>query len=380
MKKTAATAACALAFGLGGAALAEPVKVGMITTLSGDGAGIGVEVRDGFMLALKLAEGNEVEVLVEDDGRRPDLAVQIADRMIQSEDVDILTGILWSNLAMAVVPGAVAQGTFYLSPNAGPSALAGRQCNENYFNVAFQTDMLAEAAGAYATEEGYEKVFLLAPKYPAGVDTMNGFKSFYKGELAGELYTKLGQTDYAVEIAQIKASGADAVFFFLPGGMGIAFVKQYAQSEVGIELLGPGWSFSQEILPAMGDAALGAKNTSQWSPDLDNAANMRFVAAFQAEYGRLPSAFASQGYDTANLILSATESASVEDPAAFRAALKAADFASVRGDFRFGNNNHPIQDMYLREVVKEGGQFTNKVIRVVLEDHQDAYAAECPMQ
>lgn len=379
MKRTIAAAVLGLSMSVSGLALAEPIKVGMITTTSGGGAGLGIDVRDGFMLALKNAGNTEIEVIVEDDAQKPELAVQIADKMIQSDQVDILTGIIWSNLAMAVVPGAVAQGKFYISPNAGPSALAGAQCNENYFNVAWQNDNLHEAMGAYANEAGYKKTFILAPNYPAGTDSLNGFKRFYKGDLAGEVYTQLGQSDYAAEIAQIRASGADSLFFFLPGGMGIAFMKQYAQSGVGLPVLGPAFSFSQDILGAVGDAALGVKNASQWSKDIDNEANKKFVDTFRAEYGRLPSLYASQGYDAANLIISAAAKASVKDADAFRAALKAADFDSVRGDFRFGNNNHPIQDVYVREVVKEGDVLTNKIVGTAFEDHQDAYAAECKM-
>lgn len=363
-----------------GAAMADgKVKVGMITTLSGGGAGLGIDARDGFMLALKLSGSDAVEVVIEDDQQKPEVAVQLADKMIQAENVDVLTGIIWSNLAMAVVPSAVAQDKIYLSVNAGPSALAGAGCHPNYFNVAWQNDNLHEAAGAYASNAGYAKTFILAPNYPAGTDALTGFKRFYKGELAGEVYTTLGQTDYAAEIAQIRASGADSVFFFLPGGMGISFMKQYADSGVGLPVVGPAFSFDQGILQAVGAAALGVVNTSQWGKDLDNEANKTFVAAFQEEYGRLPSLYASQGYDTANLLLSAMGKADISDKEAFRAALKEADFASTRGDFKFGNNNHPIQDIYVREVIQEGDVFTNKIIGTALEDHVDAYAAECKM-
>ncbi|NNU80188.1 ABC transporter substrate-binding protein [Halovulum dunhuangense] len=371
----------AVAMAMAAPAIAEPVKVGMITTLSGGGASLGIDARDGFLLALKMAgdAGTEVEVVIEDDQQKPDVAVQLADKMIQAEQVDVLTGIIWSNLAMAVVPAAVAQGKFYLSVNAGPSQLAGSACHPNYFNVAWQNDNLHEAAGAYANSEGYANSFILAPNYPAGQDALAGYKRFYEGGLAGEVYTQLGQTDYAAEIAQIRASGADSVFFFLPGGMGIAFMKQYAESGVDIPLIGPAFSFDQAILQAVGDAALGVKNTSQWSKDLDNAANTAFVAAFQAEYGRLPSLYASQGYDTANLLLSAMAKADVSDADAFRAALKEADFASTRGDFTFGPNNHPIQDIYVREVIKEGDVYTNRIVGTALEDRADAYAADCKM-
>jgi branched-chain amino acid transport system substrate-binding protein len=379
MRKILAAGLFGLALSVSGLALAEPVKVGMITTLSGGGAGLGIDVRDGFMLALKQSGNKEIEVVIEDDAQKPETAVQVADKMIQSDKVDVLTGIIFSNLAMAVVPNAVAQGKFYLSPNAGPSALAGAKCDKNYFNVAWQNDNLHEAMGNYANTLGYKKSFILAPNYPAGTDALTGYKRFYKGELAGEVYTKLGQTDYAAEIAQIRASGADSVFIFLPGGMGIAFMKQYAQSGVSIPVTGPGFSFDQDVLGAIGDAALGVTNTSQWSKDIDNPVNKKFVETFQKEYNRLPSLYASQGYDTANLLLSAAAKASVKDADAFRAALKAAEFESTRGDFKFGNNNHPIQDIYVREVVKEGDVLTNKIIGVSLEDHQDAYAKDCKM-
>ncbi|EFL87741.1 ABC transporter substrate-binding protein [Ahrensia sp. R2A130] len=379
-KLAAGAAALALMAASTLSAQAEPVKVGMITTLTGGGAGLGVDVRDGFMLAAKQAGNSDLTVVVEDDQRKPDIAVQLADKMIQSEKVDILTGIIWSNLAMAVVPAATAQGKFYLSPNAGPSALAGAGCHQNYFNVAWQNDNLHEAAGAYSNDAGFKKTFILAPNYPAGKDALTGFKRFFKGEVASEIYTKLGQTDYAAEIAQIRASGADSVFFFLPGGMGIAFMKQYAGSGVDKPLVGPAFSFDQGILQAVGEAALGVKNTSQWNKDIDNAANKAFVETFQAEYGRLPSLYASQGFDTANLILSAMAEADVKDADAFRTALKAAKFDSVRGKFSFNTNQHPIQDIYVREVVKEGDVFTNKIISTGLIARGDAYAEQCALK
>ena len=360
-------------------AYAEPVKIGVITTLSGGGAGLGIDMRDAFTLAIKQSGNKDVELVIEDDAQKPELAVQIAEKMIQGDKVDLMTGIIWSNLAMAVVPNAVAQDVIYLSPNAGPSALAGANCNPNYFNVAYQNDNFHEAMGQFANKD-YKNAFVLAPNYPAGKDALTGFKHYYKGDLAGEIYTQVGQTDYAAEIAQIRASGADSVYFFLPGGMGIAFMKQYAQSGVGIPVMGPGFSFSQDVLPAIGDAALGVKNSATWSKDLDNEANKKFVEAFKAEYKRLPSIYAAQSWDTANLILAALSKASVKDKDAFRAALKAADFKSVRGEFAFNNNNHPIQNIYVREVVKEDdGVLTNKIIATAFEHHKDAYAEKCGM-
>ncbi|XYK78623.1 MAG: ABC transporter substrate-binding protein [Labrenzia sp.] len=378
MKQTLLAAVAALSLSVA-AASAEPVKVGMITTLSGGGAGLGIDVRDGFMLAVKHSGNEDIEVIIEDDQRKPDVAVKLADKLVQAENVDVLTGLIWSNLAMAVIPSVTAQGKFYLSPNAGPSMLAGKGCHPNYFNVAWQNDNLHEAAGAFANVEGYKNSFILAPNYPAGKDALTGYQRLYKGDLAGELYTKLGQTDYAAELAQIRASGADSVYFFLPGGMGISFLKQYAGSGIDLPVVGPAFSFDQGILQAVGDAALGVRNTSQWSKDINTPVNNAFVESFQAEYGRLPSLYASQGFDTANLLLSAMAKADVKDADAFREALREADFKSTRGEFRFGPNNHPIQDIYVREVIKEGDVFTNKIIGKALNSHSDAYWSECNM-
>ncbi|MCC5970259.1 MAG: ABC transporter substrate-binding protein [Pararhodobacter sp.] len=379
MKATLVSGLVALSFGAS-AAQADTVTIGMITTLSGGGAGLGVDVRDGFQLALEQAGNADIRLVVEDDAQRPETAVQIAERMIQSERADILTGIIWSNLAMAVVPSVVAQDIFYISPNAGPSPLAGANCHPNYFNAAWQNDTLHEAAGQTANEQGYTNTFIMAPNYPAGTDALNGFKRYYQGELAGELFTQVGQTDYAAEIAQIRASGADSVFIFLPGGMGISFVRQYEQSGVDLPIISAGFSFDQDVLPAMGSAALGVINTGQWSPDLNNDTNIAFVADFQEAYGRLPSIYASQGFDTANLILSALNTAEVSDQDAFRDALRAAEFDSVRGSFAFASNHHPIHRIYVREVVEVDGALTNRIIGTAFEDdYRDIHGENCSM-
>ena len=362
------------------AVYADKVKVGMITTLSGGGSGLGIDIRDGFALAVK--DEPNIEIISGDDQRKPDVAVQLADKMIQSDKVDIITGIVWSNLAMAVVPAVVNQEKFYLSPNAGPSLLAGKKCHKNYFNIAWQNDNLHEAAGGYASSAGFKNSFIIAPNYPAGKDALTGYKRYFKGSIENEVYTKLGQTDYAAEIAKIRASNADSVYFFLPGGMGIAFIKQFSQAAVDVPLVGPAFSFDQGILKAVGNAALGIKNTSQWSKDIENKENKKFVEDFQLAYGRLPSLYASQGYDTGKIIVSAMANANIKDMDAFREALRKAPsqgFKSTRGKFSFSSNHHPIQDIFVREVVEENGILTNKLISSGLVDHSNAYVDQCKM-
>lgn len=373
--------------GLAAPAIAQraPIRIGMITTLSGPGAALGNDIRDGFALVVKNAGGRlggyPVEVVVADDGLRPENGRAIAERMVRRERIQVLTGIVFSNVMLAVAPVVLGPAT-YISANAGPSQLAGEGCNPNYFNVAWQNDNLHEAVGQSVTQQGVRRAFILAPNYPAGRDALTGFKRFYKGEVVSETYTRLDQLDYAAELAAIRAANPEAVYIFLPGGLGINFIKQYAAAGLRgrIPLYGPGFSFDQDVLPAVGDNALGCFNSSQWALDLPFPANRQFVDTFEAEYKRLPSLYASQGYDAALLIGSALAATrgEVSDRAAFNAALKRAAFQSVRGSFRFGNNNHPIQTIYMREVVKDAqGRMVNRTIGTAFENHQDAYAAQC---
>ena len=367
----------------------EPVKIGMVTTLSTKAGYLGEDVRDGFKLAIAQEEGMlggvPVELLVEDDGRDPGKAKQIADRFVKRDNVKIMTGIIFSNVALAVVPKVVRGEVLYISPNAGPSDLAGKGCNENYFNVAYQNDNLDEVVGKYVSDSGFKNVYLLAPNYPAGKDHLAGFKRYYTGKISGEVYTKLGQSDYAAEIAALRAAKPDAVFFFLPGGMGINFIKQYSQAGLNktTPVFGPAFSFDERLLGAVGAAALGVKNGSQWTHDLDNPANKQFVEAFRAVYDRTPTLYASQGYEAARLIGSALKSVGgdVNQLDQLRAAVRKADFDSVRGDFAFTSNQHPVQNLYIREVVEDGkGGFTNQTLKAVFTNHGNAYVDACSMK
>lgn len=367
---------------------ADKVKIGMLTTLSGAGAGLGVDIRDGFDLALKHL-GNKmgnlpVEVLTSDDQQNPDVAKQMTERLVKKEKVDFMTGVVFSNVMLAVGPTVFNARTHYVSANAGPSQYAGAQCSPYFFNVAWQNDNLDEAVGKMVTEQGFKNVVLLAPNYPGGKDNLNGFKRTYKGKVVDEIYTKMGQLDYGAELAQIRSTKPDAVFIFLPGGMGINFIKQFADSGLSktVQLFGPGFSADEDIIKAVGAPMIGMRNASQWGHDMDNPQNKRFVADFLKAYGRMPSLYASQGYDAAMLIDSAVRGVNgkIEDKAAVTRALKAANFQSVRGKFKFNNNHYPIQDYYARVIEKsKDGRVTNRTEGKVMADHGDVYAQSCKM-
>ncbi len=368
---------------------ADRIRVGFISTLSGPSGAIGVEIRDAFQLAIKLNGGRlgglPAEVLVSDDQFKPELGRQAAEKYVRLDKVHFLTGIVFSNIMLASVPIAFDAKTIYVSPNAAPSPLAGKQCNPYFFVASWPNDAYHEAAGQHATNKGYKNAYLIAPNYQAGKDSLSGFKRFYKGNVVAEVYTKLGQLDYSAELAQLRAAKPDALYAFLPGGMGINFIKQFVAAGLSqdIPLIVPGFGSDQDIIRPVGESMLGLFDTAHWALDIDNPANSKFVAAFEKEYNRLPSVFAAQGYDTALLIDAAVRDVKgkVEDVEAVRKALRAAKFESVRGPFKFNRNQYPIQNYYLRVVAKDSkGRLVNKTIGTVFKNHGDAYVQECGMK
>jgi len=368
---------------------ADKVRIGFISTLSGPNAAIGTDIRDGFNLAVKLNGGKlgdlPAEVLVSDDQLKPENAKQIAERYLRLEKVDFITGIVFSNIVLAVAPDAIANKVFFISPNAGPAQYTGAQCNPFFFAASWPSEAYSEAAGQHMTSKGIKNAVFLAPNYVGGQDAATGFKRMYKGKLVDEIYTKLGQLDYAAELSQIRAKQPEALYVFLPGGMGVNFIKQFVAAGMSkdIQLIVPLWGSDQDIIRAVGEPMLGLFSVGHWSIDLENAANKKFVPAFEAEYKRLPTGYAASGYDTALLIDSAVRKVKggIEDKDTLRAALRAADFRSVRGEFKFNRNQFPIQNYYLQVVGKgPDGRIMHKTLGTVLANRGDAYVEQCNMK
>ncbi|WP_427309825.1 ABC transporter substrate-binding protein [Cupriavidus sp. H39] len=381
----------ALCLGLGlGCALpaTAQVRVGFVGTLSGPGGALGQDQYDAFMLALahlggKLG-GQPVKVVREDDQLRPDVGAQAVQKLIEKEKVQVITGMTFSNVLLATYKSIVEREVFLIGSNAGPSQMAGAQCSPFFFSTSWQNDEQYEVMGKHVQERGYQRVFLLAPNYQAGKDAVAGFKRYYEGQIADEVYTQVNQPDYAAELAQVQAARPDAVFVFYPGGMGVNFVKQYQQAGLlGKVPLFTGSTLDGTTLPALKDAALGAWSGAAWSPDLNVAANRKFVADFEKTYRRTPSHYAAYSYDAAMLLDSAVRKVGgkLDDKKAFQAALKSADFNSVRGNFRFNSNQFPIADFHALEVVRDrAGQVGLATRKTVFREHRDAYYKRCPLR
>ena len=376
---------------LAAAAVAQaqaPMKIGFMAELSGPQGAIGQDQYDAFMMLVQANGGKlggvPVEILKEDSQLKPEVAVQIVDKLIERDKVPIITGVTFSNVMMAVHKKITEKEVFLIGSNGGPSPIAGAQCSPFFFSTSWQNDQQAEVVGKYATDKGYKRIIALAPNYQAGKDFIAGFKRYYATPLVNEVYTSLSQQDYSAELAQIQAGNPDAVFVFYPGGLGVNFVKQYAQAGLKGKIPLLNTSTVDGInLPAQGDAALGVVTGTFWGPDFANAANRKFVADFEAKYKRIPSQYAAQAYDSAQLIDSALAKVkgNVGDKKGFQVALKAADFKSVRGDFKFNTNNFPIQDLHMFEAIKDGqGRYTLKTIATPLKADKDAYFEKCALK
>ena len=366
-----------------GTASAETVKIGYMTTLSGSAGIIGKQMQNAVKLAMEHTGGKlggmDAEIVFVDDQRKPDVAKQLANRLIKSERVDVVAGVIWSNLLMAIHKPVTRSDTLLISPNAGPSPLAGEGCHKNFVSMSWQNDQTPEGMGKYMQDSGVSSVYLMAPNYQAGKDMLSGFKRHYTGDIVGEVYTKLGQADFQAELSALRAAKPAATFVFQPGGMGINFVKQWNQAGMNdLSKLYTVFTVDGVSLPALKDTALGVIATQTWSPDLDNAMNQKFVADYKAKHGGYPSFYAAQAYDTMMAIDYAIGEAGSADTEAMRAVLASGDIPTTRGVLQMNSNQFPIQNVYLREVVLDSdGVATTKIIDTVFEDHGDAYAKDC---
>jgi branched-chain amino acid transport system substrate-binding protein len=364
----------------------EPVKVGALLSISGTFASPSKDMHDGMMLALEhrgnRMGGRPVDVILRDDQGKPELAVEAANRLIRSEQVDFITGVGLSNIMMAVYRPVTSAQTFLIGSNSGPAPVAGKDCSPFFFSASWQNDQNAEVMGEYLSKQGVGDVYILAPNYQAGKDLLAGFKRTFKGKIVGEVYTPLSQTDFSAEISRVRAANPKAVYVFYPGGWGVQWAKQYSQA--GLDKTIPLYSsfmLDEVSIRAMGESAVGMFATAHWASDLKNPANERFVKDFRAKFGRPASAYAAQAYDGMLLIASAVDEVKgdLKDKNKVRDALRAAKFDSVRGGFKFNTNHFPIQDFYLTKAEKKEDELTLSAVSKAVEQAKDAYAVECKM-
>jgi branched-chain amino acid transport system substrate-binding protein len=371
------------------AAAQDSAKIGFLTTLSGGAAVIGNEMRDAFELGLdhlqRKVGGLPVAVVYEDDQLRPEVGKQKTEKMIEADKVNFLTGYAWSNVLLASLKSAVDAQTFIISANAGPSQIAGELCTPWFFSTSWQGDQVPQAMGEYMNQKGVKTAFLIAPNYAAGKDVISGLKANFKGQVTGEEYTKWpDQLDFSAELSKARSTNPDAIFAFYPGGAGVQFLTQYSQFGLRGKIpLYTAFVVDELTMPRLKDLAVGVPGADHWVNDLPSDANKKFVTDFKKKYGRNPSAFAARSYDVAFLIDSAVKAVGgdLTRKDAMRDAMRKANFASVRGPYRYGNNHFPIQNFYLQEAVKDAdGTIGLKTVALAMKDFQDRYYQRCSMK
>ena len=382
---TCAATAVLLALTAGVATAQEKIKIGVIVTTSGPPAALGAQVRDGFALAVRdlggKMGGREVEIVNVDDELKPDVAVNKVKGLLEREKVDFVVGPIFSNILQAIHKPVTESKTFLISPNAGPSSYAGKDCNPFFYVTSYQNDQVHQILGKVAQDRGYKRMYLMVPNYQAGRDSVAGFKLDFKGEIVEESYLPLNSIDFQPELTKINAQKPDAVFTFMPGGLGVNLVKQYRQAGLAdrIPVLSA-FTVDESTLPAQQDAAVGMFGGANWAPNLDNPQSKKFVAAYEAAYNNVPGTYAMQAYDAAMLIDSAVKAVKgdLSNKEAVSAALRKADFTSLRGSFKFNTNGYPIQNFYLTKVAKRpDGKFQTEIVEKVFSDYGDSYAKDC---
>jgi branched-chain amino acid transport system substrate-binding protein len=367
----------------------KTIKIGFVSTFSGPVAAIGNDMRNSFELALdhmgRKMGGLPVEVIYEDDAFKPDVGKQKTEKLIESDKVDFISGYIWSNVLLASLKPIVDSKTFLVIANAGPSQIAGEMCSPTVFSTSWQNDQTPQAMGHYMNQKGVKSVFLIGPNYAAGKDMLAGVAATFKGKIVGEeLTTWPSQLDFSAELSKAKAANPEAIFVFYPGAAGVQFLNQYGQAGLkGTIPLYTAFTIDELSLPRQKELALGVPGAQEWVNDLPNDANKKYVADYIKKYNSRPSFYGAQSYDAANLIASGVEATkgNLSDKAALQKALEKADFKSVRGKFKFGNNHVPIQAFYLQDVVKDAqGEFVLKTVATIVEENQDSFHGKCPMK
>ena len=365
------------------------LKIGFISAQSGPLNVLGLEQKRGFEIAMDHLGGKfgqtPIEVVVADSKGNPSATVQEISRLIDKEKVDLIVGLSASNELVAGVKPIVDAKIFFIGMNGGVAVNAGEQCNPYYFNAAFQNAQLTTGMGAFMTKQGVKKLYLIGADFEAGYEHTDAAKTGFKGEIVAQQFTPLTQLDFAADIAKIRASGADGVFAFYPGGLGIAFMRQWAQAGLSGKI--PVFSNIALTEPtafqAQGKSVLGTYVSAVYFAGIDNPVNKRFVQDFKTKFGRDPASYAGLAYDAMMLVDSAVKEVkgNVKDQAAFRAALKKANFQSVRGSFAFSSNNHPIQNTYLTVVdERSDGSLFLKATAVIAEKAADSFVSKCPLK
>ena len=352
----------------------EPVLIGVVIMTSGVYAQLGEDIIDAMRLYFdqvgNQAAGRPIEMLIEDETADTGTALERTRRLVEAEEVDILTGLISTGSAYAVAEFVEQSEVPFVISNAGGNDLARGDRSDFIVRTSFTNWQNNVAVGEWFYENIGETVAVIASDYAAGHEHIGGFLETFEaagGEVVEEAYTPLGSTDFSAALGRLGASGADGIYGFLAGTDGLIFVEEYDQSGLrdDMPLVASGFMVEEDVLAEIGDAALGVFSGLHWAYDVDTPENQEFVELFEDAYGRAPTVYAVQGWDTARVLVDAIEElgGELEDARAVIDAMLGMEFDSPRGPFRIDPETHnPVHNVYLREVVETNGEVHNTMV------------------
>ena len=372
---------------------AQELRIGFMATQTGGAAAIGQHAVNGWKIGLEhegwTKDGDKLggvptRMFYADDQLKPDVALKEIERLVTQERIHIGAGFMWTNIMLAVRTPLIDNKRIILSTVAGPSTMAGKECTPYFVSTSWTGEQTAQAGGDLLNADGVKSLYIMVPNYQGGKDIVAGVTSTYKGKVVGQSLFKMGESDFQADISKLRAEKPEAVFYFGPGAMSVAFMRQWAASGAGKDIkLYTHFAVDSITLPVVGESALGTFHVSSWAKDSPNAVNQKFIKDYLAKFGHMPSVFAQQAYDGPRLLAAAlTKSGGkFEDPIAFMKVLRHTPYPSARGYFPYNVNGLPIVDFYKREVVRGADGKPQIVTRAtVVKASKDPYWQECPEQ
>lgn len=374
--KSAAGAGAALASGIAAppilAQTKKPIRLGNINTYTGGLAYAGQANWNAMSLYFDsinwTVAGRKIEIVKEDDQFNPQIGLQKAKKLVESDGVDLVFGIQASNVALAVLNYMKQQKAFYIVTGAGTDAITWDRY-PYLFRTSISTYQLSTPMAGYIYDNLGKEVVTTASDYAGGRDVMAAFKAPYTakgGKVLKEIWPPLGTTDFSAYLTDVKSINPPVTYDFMPGADAVRFVQQY--SEFGLKQKMPLAGFTMidsQSASALGKAALGVISAVTFVDTLDNPEAKKFVAEYEPKFKTQADLFADYGYVGARVVGEALKAVD-GDPSnkdKLAEAMAKVQFNAPRGPFRFDPATHnPIQDIYIAQVIESGGKITTKTL------------------
>lgn len=356
-----------------------PAKIGCLITQSKVFAVQGANVLDGMTLYFEQngwqAGGRKIELVKEDDEANPQLGLAKVKKMVENDQVDIVTGPIGSNVALAILGYIKQSNSLLIVDGAGVNAVTRERKGPNIFRCSTSSWQSNAPAAGWIYQNIAKELLVVASDYSGGHEAIDAFKEGFLplgGKIVKEIYPPFGNNDFSSYLAAIKATGVPTIYAYMTGSDAVRFISQFDEFALrnSIRVTGTGFMVEDDALPAEGDAALGIITGLHYASTLDTPVNKNFVADYKAKYKQYPSCYSEYGYVCARVIAEALRSTNgdTSNRSKFEEAIRNVKFDAPRGPFRFDpETQNVIQNIYIREVVRGSDRLENKVLATIAD-------------